>query len=202
MDRNKEWYDVAVIDSGIGEYGRCFRNSYAGQINFIFDEYGAGKIFEKSYFTGSHVCNVLRVMEKYKNNSKYRYHNYNIVNRNGKSSSSALLKALEYLQEQDEIDLIVACLSYDSAVYHNKIQRCCSSLREKGKIIFIAENYDNDAISNHLEDVILVKKGMYKMPKEYGIESGNENQIYGNILPESLSTERGRYTLFGGTSIT
>lgn len=35
MDRNKEWYDVAVIDSGIGEYGRCFRNSYAGQINFF-----------------------------------------------------------------------------------------------------------------------------------------------------------------------
>ena len=125
LDRNKEWYDVAVIDSGIGEYGRCFRNSYAGQINFIFDEYGAGKIFEKSYFIGSHVCNVLRVM------GKYRYHNYNIVNRNGKSSSSALLKALEYLQEQDEIDLIVACLSYDSAVYHNEIQRCCSSLRKK-----------------------------------------------------------------------
>lgn len=201
LDRYKEWYNVAVIDSGIGEYGRYFRNSYAGQINFIFDEYGAGKIFKESYFTGSHVCDVLRVMEKYKNNNKYRYHNYNIVNRNGKSSSSALLKALEYLQEQDEIDMIVACLSYDSAVYHNEIQRCCSSLRKKGKIIFIAENYDNDSISNHLEDVILVKKGMYKMPKEYGIESGNENQIYGNILPEFVLTERGRYTLFGGTSM-
>lgn len=201
LGRNKEWFDVAVIDSGIGEYGRNFQDYFAGQINFIFDAYGDGKIFEGAYFTGNHSCKVLSVMEKYKNNIKYRYHNYNIVNGNGKSSSYALLKALEYLLEQDEIDIVVACLSYDSMAYHNEIQKCCSILWENGKIIFMAENYDNDSVSNHLEDVIIVKKGMYKMPKEYGIELGNEKKIYGNILPEFVLTENGRSVLFGGTSM-
>lgn len=201
MGRNKERYDVAVIDSGLGEYGRYFQDSYVGQINFIFDGYGDGKIFEEAYFTGTHSFNVLSVMEKYKNNIKYRYHNYNIVNGNGRSSSYALLKALEYLLGQDEIDIVVACLSYDNMAYHNEIQKCCSILREKGKVIFVAENYDNDAISNHLKDVILVKKGMYKTPKEYGIELFDEQKIYGNILPEFILTESGKSVLFGGTSM-
>lgn len=201
MDRNKEWYDVAIIDSGIGGYYRHYKNYYAGQINFIFDEQGAGKIFEAEYFTGIHAFKVLGVMEKYKNNIKYRYHNYNIVDEYGRSSSLALLRALEYLLEQDEIDIVVACLSYDSMVYHNEIQKCCSRLREKGKIIFIAENYDNDSISNHLEDVIMVKKGMYQTPEEYGIELCDEKKIYGNILPEFVFMESGRYVIFGGTSM-
>lgn len=201
LDRNKEWYDVAIIDSGIGEYSRYYKNYYVGQINFIFDEWGVGKIFEAEYFTGIHAFKVLSIMEKYKNNIKYRYHNYNIVNESGRSSSLALLRALEYLLEQSVIDIIIACLSYDSMVYHNEIQKCCSRLREKGKIIFIAENYDNDSVSNHLEDVIMVKKGMYKTPKEYGIELCDEKKIYGNILPEFAFIENGRYALFGGTSM-
>ncbi len=201
MGRNKEWYDVAVIDSGIGEYCRHYQDYYAGQINFMFDENNAGKIFEASYFTGIHSFHVLSIMEKYKRNSTYRYHNYNIVNGYGKSSSFALLKALEYLLEQEEIDIIVACLSYNGTAYHNDIQKCCSMLRQKGKIIFLAENYDNDSISNHLEDVILVKKGMYKTSTEYGIELCDEKKVYGNILPEFVSIEGGRYVLFGGTSM-
>lgn len=201
MDRNKEWYDVAIIDSGIGEYSRYYKDYYAGQINLIFDERGAGKIFAGEYFTGMHAFKVLSIMEKYKNNIKYKYHNYNIVNESGRSSSLALLRALEYLLEQGEIDIVVACLSYDSMVYHNEIQKCCSRLREKGKIIFIAENYDNDSVSNHLEDVIMVKKGMYKTPEEYGIELCDEKKIYGNILPEFAFIENGRYALFGGTSM-
>lgn len=201
MDRNKEWYDVAILDSGIGKYYKYYKDYYAGQINFIFDEQGAGKILEAEYFTGIHAFKVLAVMEKYKNNIKYKYHNYNIVDGYGRSSSLALLRALEYLLEQDEIDIVVACLSYGSIIYHNEIQKCCSRLREKGKIIFIAENYDDDFISNHLEDVIMVKKGMYKTPEEYGIESCDEQKIYGNILPEFVSMANGRYALFGGTSM-
>lgn len=201
MGRNKEWYNVVIIDSGIGKYYRDYRDYYAGQVNFIFDECGAGKIFESEYFTGMHAFKVLSVMEKYKNNIKYRYHNYNIVNESGRSSSLALLRALTYLLDQNDIDIVVACLSYDSKVYHNEIQKCCSRLREKGKIIFIAENYDNDSISNYLEDVIMVKKGMYKNPEEYGIESCSEKKIYGNILPEFVPVGSGRYVLFGGTSM-
>lgn len=201
MSRNKEWYNVAVIDSGIGAYCRYYQDCYAGQINFIFDEYGAGKVFEAEYFTGIHVSKVLSVMEKYKNNIKYRYYNYNIVDECGRSSSFALLKALEYLLEQTEMDIVVACLSYEGTSYHNEIQKCCSKLREMGKVVFIAEDYNKDVISNHLKDVVMVKKGMYKTPREYGVELYDEKKIYGNILPEFISMGKGRYLLFGGTSM-
>lgn len=201
LDMNKEWYDVVIIDSGIGEYSRLYQDNYTEQINFIFDEYGVGKIFKAKLFTGIHVLKVLNTMEKYRKNNRYRYHNFNIVNKNGKSSSFALLKALEYLLEQDEIDIVMACLSYDNTDYHYEIQKCCSRLREKGKIIFMAENYRYDSISNYLNDVIMVKGGMYKTSEEYGINLCNENQICGNILPEFIPMKNQRYALFGGTSM-
>lgn len=194
-------YGVAVIDSGIGNYCKYFQDSFVEQINFWHDSDGYIRVDCTSCFTGIHAVKVISTMEKYRTDKKYFYYNLNIVNKNGMSSSHALLKALEYLLKMDNINVITICLSYDNFTWHQQIQRCCSELKRKGKIIFLAANRHYDSISNSLKDVVCVKGGMFKKAEEYRVNPEQSDQIQGNILSEFVSFDEKRYLLFGGTSM-
>lgn len=123
-----------------------------------------------------------------------------ILDKNKKTNSKALLKALKHLKliECDIINLSLASIGNEIS---NEIESCCNELMQQGKILICSLcNNMTSSYPASFKSVIGVNGSLLGNNFEYWYNKDYEIQAVSDITPVLTKTIGMKYELFGGNS--
>lgn len=185
-------YNIAIIDSSIDYTLISEKNrDKIVTINMIEPE---GNM--------SHAAYVIDTLFKYSNNINKIYL-YDVFGDNPRASGKAVINALERISEQNDVRLVLVCLTLANRERFEKTKEICSLLAEQNKIIIASYANRGKDDENHypacFDSTIGVYQGAYENEPFFGHISG-KSDLPGDASPEFIKTGENQYAIFGGTS--
>ena len=188
---------IGIIDSGIIKEYLVEEARVMSVENYIYDE----------------IIDDVRKYQKYKNNNIHgtfvinAFHKYlkincelyvcNVVNKESKGSSLAVIKALEQFKLIKELRIIIMSLSV-SNIFSDKLDELLQYYHNNGTLVIVSQN--QHGLNNYLSE----SKYVFSIYSDNNIAIGGmrrlNNKIYSNTEPEFIKAQNGRYFVFMGTS--
>lgn len=168
---------IAIIDSGEPQNGEF--NIYKS-VNIIVDKNLQTYVTEEDvYDQNGHSTDVMEILKRYNKNNEIL--NIKILNKDLKSHSLGLIKALEYAKDE-KVDIVSLSLGTLNDKYADEIQTRIWKLKDNGIIVVSAHNNDTrkKAYPACFDEVIGVGllEDYVVLDSKYWVFDYNRNNIY------------------------
>lgn len=185
-------YNIAIIDSSI-DYSLISEKSRDKIVTYNMVE-PEGNM--------SHAAYVIDTLFKYSNNINKIYL-YDVFGDNPRASGRAVINSLEKIATQDDVRLILVCLTLANKERFEETKEICNLLAAQNKVIIASYANRGTDTDNHypacFECTIGVYQGAYEKEPFFG-KISDKSDLPGDASPEFIKTGENQYAIFGGTS--